>query len=70
MLFSLELMLCRTLWSGDVVQAGLCAGLLGEGPDALVLRHTCLRKVAAAVCWVVGLGVNNLGRQCWHRAIY
>lgn len=31
-LFPLELKLCRTLWSVDVVRAGFYAGLLEEEP--------------------------------------
>ena len=38
MLFLLEVKLYRTLWSVDMVCAGVCAGLLGEGPTTLVLR--------------------------------
>ena len=36
-LFPLELKLCRTLWSVRVMHAGVCAGLLGEGPKHLKL---------------------------------
>ena len=48
MLFSLERKLCRTLWSVDMVHVGVCAYLLGKGPAALVLRHTCPRKAVLA----------------------
>ena len=48
MLLPLELKPCRTLWFLDVVCAGISAGLLGKGPTALVLRHTCPRKALPA----------------------
>ena len=48
MIFPLELELCRTLWSVDMLCEGICAGLLGKGPTALVLRHICLRKAETA----------------------
>ena len=38
MLFPLELKLCRTLWSVDVVLEGVYAGLLGEGLAVPILR--------------------------------
>ena len=44
MLILLVLILCRIVWSGDVVHAAVSAGLLEEDPAALVLRHICLRK--------------------------
>ena len=34
----------RTLWLGDVVWAGVCAGLLGERPTILGLRQACQRR--------------------------
>ena len=43
---------------------GVCAGLLGKGPDALVFRHTSPRKAVPAVCRGAGPGVR-LGSQCW-----
>lgn len=69
MLFPLELKLCRTLWL-VVVCVGICAGLLGEGPSVLVIRHTCLRKATPAEGGRVGSGVSRLGSQCWHWAEY
>jgi len=30
-----ELRPCKTIWLGDVLWAGVCAGLLGEGPVML-----------------------------------
>lgn len=66
MLFPLELKLCRTLWSVDVVQLELCTDLLGGGPAALVLRHTCSRKAIPAECRVAGFGVSSSGHQWWH----
>ena len=68
-LFPLELKCCRTLWP-EVACAGFYAGLLGEGPTALVLRPTCLRKAVPAKHRVVGLGVSSLGSQCWQSAAY
>lgn len=50
MLFPLELKIYRTLWSIDMMQAGGCADLLGEGPTALVLRHTWPRKAVPLEC--------------------
>ena len=44
---------------------GVCAGLLRQGPVALVLRHTYQRKAAPAECKGTGLGVSSLGRQYW-----
>ena len=40
MLLTLELKPCRTVCSGDVVWAGVSAGLLGKGPATLGLRQT------------------------------
>ena len=44
MLFPPELKLYRTLWSVGEVCAGVCAGLLGEGLAALVLKLTFSKK--------------------------
>ena len=70
MLFPLELKLYKTLWSADMVCAGVCAGLLGKGPTVLVLRHTCCRKAVPAEHRGEGLGVSRLGSQCWCCAVY
>lgn len=57
MLFQLELKLCRTLWSVDVMMVAGgggadtgSAGVLGEGLTALVLKHTCPRKALLVEC--------------------
>lgn len=50
MLFLLELKLCRTLWSIDMLHVGVCAGFLGEWPVVLVFWYTCLRKAVPAEC--------------------
>ena len=63
MLFPLELKLCRTIWSVDLVCIRVCAVLLGEKPTALVLRHTCLRKAVPAENQGARLGVNRIGIQ-------
>ena len=63
MLLPLELKLYRTLWSVDVVCAGVCAGLLGEGSAALGLRHTFLRKPVPAKQGGVWFGVSSLGHH-------
>lgn len=47
-----------------------CAGLLGEGSTALVLRRTFPGKAALVECREVGLGVRGLGNHCWHCAAY
>ena len=44
MLFPLEVKLCRTLCLVDGVRVGVCPGLLGKGPAALIFRHACPRK--------------------------
>ena len=71
MLFPLELKLYRTLWSVDVVCAGVCAGLLGEGSAAQAHfpKKTSTSKVGGGVV-VVWFGVSSLGHQCWHSTIY
>ena len=58
MLFPVELKLCGFLWSRDVVYVGVCAGVLGDGPTALGLRHTCPRKEAPVEHSGVGLVVR------------
>ena len=47
MLFPLTLEVAK-LSSVDVVDVGVCVGLLGKRPAALVVRHTYLRKVVPA----------------------
>lgn len=59
MLLSLELKSCRTLWSVGVVGADVSVGLLGKGPIALVIRHTCWRKAAPTEHRGAGLGVSR-----------
>ena len=65
-LFPVELKLCSTLVSRHGLCGGVCAGLQGEGPGALVLRHTCLRKAALAEHRGLGLGVSGLGHNFCH----
>ena len=50
MLLSLELMSRRTLSLGDIVHATVSPVLLGKGPTALRLRHTCLKTAVSAKC--------------------
>ena len=42
----------------------VCAGLLGEGPTVLVLRHACPRKGAPAEGRGVRLGISILYHHC------
>ena len=46
-----------------MVYIGVCPGLLGKGPAALVLRHTCLRKAVTAE--LRGRDLGRLGSQFW-----
>ena len=70
MLFPLELKLYRTLWSVDMVHAGVCAGFLDKRLTALALRLTCLQKAVAEECRGAGLGVMRLGSQDWCCTVY
>ena len=56
MLFSLELKICRTLCSVDVVWQGFVLVFWGVEPTALVLRHTGQREAAP--------GEYRVGRAC------
>ena len=61
MLFPLELKLCNTLWSVDLESARGLYCSSGDGPTALVLRHTCLSKEALAELrgkWVSGSSLH------------
>ena len=69
MLLPLELKLCRTVWSVDVVHVGVCSGLGGE-LTRLIVRHTCPRKQNQRSAEEMGLGVSNLGSQFWCSSIY
>lgn len=44
MVFAFELKSYRTMPPIDKVSTWVCAGLLGEGPIVLVLRHICQEK--------------------------
>lgn len=66
MLFPLELKLCRTLWSADMVHAGSVLVFWGEGSTALVLKYNYASEIAQGA----GLGVNSLSHYCWHCAAY
>lgn len=55
----LELRLCCSLWSVDLVCWGVCAGVLGKGPAVLVLRHTCSSKEVPTECREAGLGISG-----------
>ena len=46
------------------------AGLLGEGPAALVLRHTFPSKEAPVECRGAGLDVSSGGLHCGHCAAH
>ena len=47
-----------------MVWAGVCAGLLGEGPTKLELRQVLLRRSVVPEHKSVGPGLSKLGSQC------
>ena len=49
---------------------GVCAGLLGEGSAALVLRYTCPSTEGLVEYSRVGLGVSGVCHHCWHFTAY
>ena len=61
-LFPLDLKLCRSLWSIDVVLVGICAYLLWEEPTVMIPRHTCPRKAVPTEHKGVELGISSLRR--------
>lgn len=72
-ILQIELKFYRTLWSVDLVhaQGGVGAGLLGEGPTAiLALRLTCSVKKAPAEHREVVLGVKSSNLHCGHRVAH
>ena len=70
MLFSLELKLCRILWLGDMMWAGVSTGLLGKRPTALGLKQTQLRRAILPEHKGVWIGVGRLGGLCQCSVIY
>lgn len=64
-LFSLELKLCSTLWSVELVCGGGCAGLLGVGLcAALTLRCICSPSEAPAECRPAGCDLSGSSLHC------
>ena len=47
----------------------VCAALLGEGPTALVFRHTCFRKVVPVEYGGAGGGGAGLGISRWAASV-
>lgn len=65
-IFPLELKSCRTLCRGDVIWAGLSAGL-GKGPAKLRLRQAWLRSAAPPECMGVGPKISSVR---WSQPIF
>lgn len=52
------------LWSGHMVSAGVCTGLLGEGLAVLELRQAWFKRAVPLECKRVVAGVSKLGSWC------
>lgn len=65
MLLPLELKSCKSLWLGEVVWAGISAGLLGKRPTTLGQRQTWPKRSILTEYRGVEPGVNMLGCQYW-----
>ena len=67
-LFPVELKLCSTLWSVELVHVGVCSAPLEVSLTALILRHTCPSEEALAEHSRIGLDVGASGLHCEHYA--
>ena len=56
----MELKPYKPLWSGDVLWAQVCAGLLEKEPTTLGLRQAWLRRAVLPLCSSVGCGISKL----------